>query len=75
MRSDEWFKNNQVISFVGGIALFFFVVIMLACAAGKDEQRHDPEKMLDLRSRCLATDTSMFTTTCDNFAEKYSRIP
>lgn len=36
---------------------------------------HDPQKLLELRRNCLEHDVSFFTTYCDDYAERYSRIP
>ncbi len=35
---------------------------------------HDPQRLIALREVCLLHDTGLFTTYCNNYAERYSRI-
>jgi hypothetical protein len=74
IKTDESFRHNQVLSMVIGFLLAVGLPIGLACLAGGETEQHDPQNLLQLRAECLKDDPSMFTTKCDEFAEKYSRI-
>ena len=57
---------------IGAVAMAAIFIVISAWSGG--QVAHDPKKMLELRSACLATSPNVLTTYCDNYAERYSRI-
>ena len=72
-------SDNALFACAIACAIAIGVVVMVGTIWLAIESRssdHDPVKMLQLRTDCLEKDrTSKYTTYCDDYAERYSRIP
>jgi hypothetical protein len=67
-------STTAVVGIVIGMTVAFVVGVLTAITIPFIEVPHDPEKMLKLRTECLEHDPGLFTTYCNNYAEKFSRI-
>lgn len=56
------------------IGMIFGGLVSAVIVSIPPQYDHDPQKLLELRAKCLATDTTVSAAWCNDYAERYSRI-
>ncbi len=69
-RETGWLLLGVFIGVVGGIV----IGVPMGMGTKLEAFDHDPQKLLELRVRCLKDDPSISTAYCDRYAELYSRV-